>query len=309
MRYFQSERRITKALLAIERDDKSGARELALRALRLLRDARPAAGVSKRSYVAAVRRLGLRAERARPSMAPVGGVVARVIHDFLRGSRRAAGPQEAYAVLVAWATAVEEELTHAHRAVTEHFRKRFARIRRPMVISYSSQVIALLRSFRPTCVTVCESRPAFEGRRTARLLQGYARTVRVITEAQVSMLMRDCDGVVLGCDTIYSDGAVLNKTGSSIVALAARRHRRPVIVVGDRFKVGSPRGAAREVHRRSEIWKGAPSTIEIENVYFEKVPNDLVDWIVLDDGVHRPGEMKSKWAVARRHRAALRARA
>ena len=63
-----------------------------------------------------------------------------------------------------------------------------------MVISYSSRVLNALgaKGRGGRRVTVCESRPALEGRRTARLLVGRVGSVTLITESQAGAAMKDC---------------------------------------------------------------------------------------------------------------------
>jgi translation initiation factor 2B subunit (eIF-2B alpha/beta/delta family) len=60
--------------------------------------------------------------------------------------------------------------------------------------------------------------------------------VTVITDAQGLGFMKMVDVLLLGCDALVTEG-VVNKVGSGLLALAAKEHGVPVMVVGDSLKV------------------------------------------------------------------------
>ena len=281
---------------AISNDRRHGASELALRALKLLARARPVRNAPAGGYRRDVRRLARRIGHARPAMAPVEAVTAKFLKRFDATVAPAKSAGEIHRVVRLVAAELERELADLTPSAARHFATRFARIRRPLVISYSSQVIAAITAMphRSQRVTVCESRPTQEGRRTARLLIAVAKSVTLITEAQIGAAALDCDCALLGCDAVYADGSIANKSGSYLVALACRERSHPVIVVGDRFKIGAAGGDG-ETHPSKEVWKNPPCGIRVSNQYFERVPRTLIDYLVLDCGVYRPRELKSVW--------------
>ena len=298
--------RIQKGLESIARDRRSGASELALRALRLLGQARPVRDAPVRSYRRDVCALARSIGRVRPSMVPVGAVADKFLRMFAGTAAASAGDSRAaYRIVRLAVDGLERALTGSTREVAKRFAARFARIRRPLVISYSSQVIAAVTALphRSQRIVVCESRPALEGRRTAQLLAARAKSVTVITEAQVGAVVEGCDCALLGSDAIYADGSVTNKSGSYLVALACRHRSRPVIVVGDRFKMSETRGVVGETHDPGEVWKNPPRGIRVTNEYFERVPRDLINHIVLEDGVYRPADLRNVWRKERKTRA------
>jgi translation initiation factor 2B subunit (eIF-2B alpha/beta/delta family) len=123
--------------------------------------------------------------------------------------------------------------------------------------------------------------------------------ITVITEAQAARALESCDAFVIGCDAVFSDGAVANKAGSALIAGACRRAGVPVIVVGDTWKLASRREYEAEPHPGDEVWSRAPGGVIVRNDYFEVVPAGLIGWIVTEEGVHRPAAVR---ALHRSHR-------
>lgn len=300
--------RIDSALRSIANDRRSGANELALKAVRLFRWAGPDRNMPTKSYVSSLRRLGSRVARTRPVMAPIKNVTAKLLHDVLSDVEYGQRANDVFDILKGRLRSMEEALQQSQRLVAQHYRKRFNRIKRPMEVSYSSQIVAVLNSMPKSTlhITVCESRPMFEGRRTARLLAKRARSVTVITEAQIALVMAQCDGVVLGCDSVYADGSVVNKTGSTLLALAARERRCPIIVVGSETKITSALDLSYESRSGDEVWRNAPRNIGRNNVYFERVPAHLIDAIVVESGVYQPQQIRPLWRANRSYEQWLR---
>ena len=134
-----------------------------------------------------------------------------------------------------------------------------------------------------------------EGRRTATLLDELDARVTLITDAQIGLVMPDCDSVVLGCDAILFDGSVINKSGSFPLCVVAREWNHPVIVVGDTFKIGEHPKKPLESQPASQVWRGAPPGVAVRNTVFEVVPARLIDSVVLENGVFEPDQVRSVW--------------
>jgi translation initiation factor 2B subunit (eIF-2B alpha/beta/delta family) len=299
------ENRMTRGIAALGTDRRHGASELAIRAVRLFRSAHPRAGEPPARYRRRVRRLAMDIAKARPSMAPIEGAVRRLIFDFEKecsGARDSAG---AYACLSRCSESLLDEMRRLNGRVADRYAARFRAFKRLMLISFSSQVLAAVMATRraSVAITVCESRPGLEGRRLAAALAGHARSTTLVTEAEIAMAMDACDALVLGSDAIATDGSIVNKTGSRVAALVARDARRPVIAIGDTFKLLGRRRAVDESHAAREVWPGAPRGVRVRNVYFESVPARLIDYIVLESGVWRPRAMQTIWRRVCRGRA------
>lgn len=187
-------------------DRSSGAAELAVQVALELAEAR-ARGVPARRLVA----MGRRAVAAHPAMGSIWNAVhAKDPLAFARGL-------------------VRGKATTVRRA-----RALLPRRARIVTLSYSSTVLAVLsrRDFR---VTVLESRPGDEGRRTARSLRQRGVDARVVPDSAVSRAVADARVVVVGADAV-TRRIVVNKVGTLPLALAARHARVPLFVVADLSK-------------------------------------------------------------------------
>ena len=157
--------------------------------------------------------------------------------------------------------------------------------------SFSGSVLACLRAVGgrvALTVSCAEGRPALEGRRLAAALAAEAIPTETFTDAGIGQaLWRDggrADAVLLGADAVTPE-FVVNKCGSGMLAAAAARVGVPVYVVATRDKFVDARvaGLLRIVDRNpSEVWDGPPPGVAVRNVYFERMPIDLVSGIITD---------------------------
>ncbi len=132
----------------------------------------------------------------------------------------------------------------------------------------------------------------------------------VATDASICLLARGADYVLLGADRLSCDGDVSNKTGSLPAVLAARDGHKDtkVLVVSELDKV-----AGRGISHESLIENGNPdevtkiwtfegiqrhqlpaSRIEVKNVYFEWVPAKYVDGYITDGGAISRDEIQRR---------------
>jgi ribose 1,5-bisphosphate isomerase len=301
---FRAPTRVETAIASIRNDHRHGASELAIRAAKVFDLARPASGVSKAQYMRTIRQLERELRGLRPAMAPVRNVAANIVGLTVAAAKECRSAEETFGVLVRTAKRVRAERARVPELVASYLHKVAPTIRHPLVISYSSLVVAVLRSWPKgrLHVTVCESRPAYEGRRTATLLNGRAASVSLITDAQAGLAFENCDSVIMGCDTVHASGAVVNKTGSYLIALAAQRAKRPVIVLGDTLKLSNRPLREGEDHPQHEVWRRPPRGVRIRNVSFEIVPADCIDHIVLETGAYPPTAMRDFAERARQGR-------
>ena len=143
-------------------------------------------------------------------------------------------------------------------------------------------------------VTVTESRPWRQGLQTAKELAMDGIPTTLIIDSAVRWVMKDIDLVYVGADTIASNGAVINKIGTSQIALIAHEARVPFIVCAETFKF-SPKtvyGELVEIEERDpgEIVKEGeiPKSVRIRNPVFDATPADYIDSIVTEVGVISP---------------------
>jgi ribose 1,5-bisphosphate isomerase len=139
-----------------------------------------------------------------------------------------------------------------------------------------------------------ESRPWRQGILTVNELANAGVPTTMIIDSAVRYVMKDIDAVFVGADTIASNGAVINKIGTSQLALAAHEARVPFYVCAETFKF-SPRtmfGELVKIEERdaSEIVKPGeiPDSVRIFNPVFDATPPEYVDSIITEIGVVPP---------------------
>jgi ribose 1,5-bisphosphate isomerase len=139
-----------------------------------------------------------------------------------------------------------------------------------------------------------ESRPWRQGILTANQLSKAGVDVTLIIDSAVRHVMKEMDAVVVGADTIASNGAVINKIGTSQLALAAHEARVPFYVCAETFKF-SPRtmmGEMVEIEERDsmEVVKPGevPSSVRVFNPVFDATPPEYIDSIITEIGVVPP---------------------
>ncbi|WP_084525569.1 S-methyl-5-thioribose-1-phosphate isomerase [Nocardia vaccinii] len=146
-------------------------------------------------------------------------------------------------------------------------------------------------------VLVGETRPLLQGARlTAWELAeaGIAHRLTIDSAAAWAMATGQVDCVLVGADRITADGSVANKIGTYALALAARRHRIPFVVVAPESTrdPATATGAQIVVEQRAaaEITEiagvpTAPAGTAVFNPAFDVTPPDLITAVVTENGV------------------------
>lgn len=166
--------------------------------------------------------------------------------------------------------------------------------------SYSSTVLQILRSVKRSGkhveIIVTESRPKLEGRELASELLKEKIPITLIIDAAICTVIDKVDKVLVGADSIFADGSIINKVGTFPIALAARLNNIPFIVAAEsskfnpfslegksmEIKMGEPEELIdREMFKNSNLFK-------IWNPIFEVVPPDYITLFVTDLGVLPP---------------------
>lgn len=142
-------------------------------------------------------------------------------------------------------------------------------------------------------VVATETRPRHQGYLTARFMAKHKIPVTLIIDSAVRFAMKklDVDKVIIGSDTICANGAVINKIGTSQVALVAKEFNVPVICACETIKF-SPEtmlGELVEIEDRDhrEI-RSKMDGVEMLNPAFDITPAEYIDIIITEDGIISP---------------------
>ena len=141
-------------------------------------------------------------------------------------------------------------------------------------------------------VIVTETRPVYQGRITVKeLLEGGIKATMIVDSA-IRSFVKQVDLAVVGADAVTSEGNVINKIGTSLVALAAHEARVPFYVVTEllKFDPQTIHGdyEAIEERSRAEVWPDAPTGLTIRNPAFDVTRRDYIHGIVCEEGVISP---------------------
>jgi ribose 1,5-bisphosphate isomerase len=145
-------------------------------------------------------------------------------------------------------------------------------------------------------VIATESRPRRQGLLTVRHLNNFGVPTTLIVDSAVRYYMKKVDKVIVGADAIASNGALVNKIGTSQLALAANEARKSFVVAAETFKF-SPNtilGNPIEIEERSSdeiidpIIFADLSNVQVRNPVFDFTPAKYIDLIVTDIGIISP---------------------
>jgi methylthioribose-1-phosphate isomerase len=147
-------------------------------------------------------------------------------------------------------------------------------------------------------VYVPETRPYLQGARlTAPCLVRMGVRARLVTDGMPAFLMTQgrIQKYMTAADVVTMDGHVVNKVGTYLCAIAARRHRIPYYVLSSGPDPACPGPSAVVIEERdpAEVrsCRGVPTTgADVDACYpaFDITPPDLVAGIVTEQGVLEP---------------------
>lgn len=169
---------------------------------------------------------------------------------------------------------IQQEMAAADRRMAGRFAD-YMQARGPgriLTLSFSTSVQFCLRAAleHVSALRVLESLPGGEGRTTAENMRRFIPNVSCVPDAGLADALAQSDLAVIGADTVFSDGAVLNKVLSAELARAARAAGKPLLVLATQWK----RADYPSSHYRRH---GADAAL------FEVVPADLITTILHED--------------------------
>jgi len=171
-----------------------------------------------------------------------------------------------------------------------------------MTICNSSVAISIIMAAhnagKNISVIACETRPRLQGHITAAQLSAAGIPVSLIVDSAARTFMKEVDLVITGADAVTITGAVVNKIGTSQLALAAHESRKNFIVAAETYKfapatvmgdyIEIEERSANEVITPDEIKAKGLSNVTIRNPAFDVTPPEYIDLIVTEIGVFPP---------------------
>ena len=168
-----------------------------------------------------------------------------------------------------------------------------------LVHCHSSTVMGILKEawnqgkeFNVICT---ETRPFGQGYISSKELSGHGIPTQLIVDSAANFFMPQVDLVLVGADTITKKKEVINKIGTSGIALIAEQHKVPFYVATQTLKFDSRREAKdveiEERDVREIIDPEKLPKVTIRNPVFDVTPASRVARFITENGVQRPGEI------------------
>jgi methylthioribose-1-phosphate isomerase len=153
-----------------------------------------------------------------------------------------------------------------------------------------------------------ETRPLLQGARlTAFELAAAGMHPTVLCDNMSASLMKTgkIHAVFTGCDRVAANGDSANKIGTSLLALAAKRHGVPFYICApsSTLDMQTPDGTGIVIEQRApeevtEMWyreRMAPDGVGVYNPAFDVTEADLITAIITEDGAIAPKDLRQHY--------------
>ncbi len=150
------------------------------------------------------------------------------------------------------------------------------------------------KEFKVICT---ETRPKFQGRITAKILTDAGIPTTMVVDSAMRWVLKNkaVDMVITGADAITSEGTVLNKIGSRLLALATAESHVPYYIATPLLKYDTETivGHLTKIELRDpeEIWpkcEACPWSLEFENPAFETISHEYLAGLITEVGIFAP---------------------
>jgi ribose 1,5-bisphosphate isomerase len=145
--------------------------------------------------------------------------------------------------------------------------------------SASATVREALLHTPPNRVICTVSEPVGEGSAFAEGLRDEGLDVELVEDAAAPAALAGATILLFGADTVFMDGTLCNKVGTTVLAQSAQERGIPVVVAAEIVKL-APTEAA-----------DAPDPGPAERELFELTPPELITVIVTEEGVFTPADI------------------
>ncbi len=147
-------------------------------------------------------------------------------------------------------------------------------------------------------VFATETRPWGQGFITVNEIAEAGIDVTLVVDSAVRSVMDKVDKVFVGADTITADGTLINKIGTSQIALIANEFNVPFRTCAETYKF-SPLTLKKddveiELRDVDEIIKGKDinKKVKIHNPVFDRTPGKYIDAIITERGLIKPSDVR-----------------
>lgn len=238
--------------------------------------------------------------QTRPTAVSLPNGVRYVMHRVNVAKDRVGSVEEMRSVAIATTKEFIEDAKTAVQRIGEIGARRIVDGDVLLTHCNSSAVIEIMKTAwkegRKFEVLVTETRPRFQGYITASKLAKAGIPVTLILDDAVRYFIQDVDKVIVGADAVTANGALVNKIGTSMVALAAHEARVRFFVAAETYKF-SPETMIGELvtieeRNPTEVISDAKQrqigSIKVLNPSFDVTPPEYIDLIITERGIIPP---------------------
>jgi len=170
---------------------------------------------------------------------------------------------------------------------------------RIMTHCHSGEALAIIKQAwkegKKISVIATETDPLEQGVKTAKELAKLRIPVTLITDSAVGYFMPSVNLVLVGSDAIRKE-AIINKTGTALLALAAKENKKPFYVVANSFKLDKREKIIIEERSPKEVYTellkpGKLKGVKIRNPAFDLTKWKFVKAVVTEKGILIPKEI------------------
>lgn len=234
----------------------------------------------------------------RPTAVSLPNALMYIMHRVEIAYKKGMSTEELKEIAIKAAEDFKKNSMEAIKKISEIGAKRIRNGDIIMTHCNSSVVISILkeakRQGKEFEVIATETRPRFQGRLTAKALAEAGIPVTLIIDSAARYFMPKVDKVIVGADAITANGAVVNKIGTSQIALAAHEARVRVFVGAETYKFSPSTilGELVEIEERpiEEVipLEELPKGVKVANPAFDITPPEYIDIIITEKGIIPP---------------------
>lgn len=213
--------------------------------------------------------------------------------------------EEVNRALLEFSLRLESGRKRGLKAIAAAVAAQLAGARSLLLYDYSSTVFevvaALARSNESLKLVVPESRSALGGLPILRQGRDLGCRLQLFPDVTLAFAIPNCDAVLVGVESIFSDGSFTHTVGSLTTAIVANHFSVPFFAVTDLTKAGQEGNRGAQPERSfSESLAGhsdLAGDARLETTYppLEKVPGHLVTAYITENGVLDPAGV---WSAA-----------
>jgi len=191
--------------------------------------------------------------------------------------------------------AAKSHISNSNRKIAEIGARKIMRGSIIFTHCHSSTVVSILkeakRKGKAFEVHNTETRPLFQGRKTAKELAASGIKVTHYVDSAARIALKKADLMLIGADAITSEGKIINKIGTQLFIEIAEKYDIPIYACSDTWKFDPSTiwGEEEKIEMRSpkEVWPDAPKNVKVMNYAFEKINPDMVSGVITEEGVFK----------------------